>query len=163
MRPIFSIRPSAPVTAALAAAAAGALMAGAAPAAAEVVTLQSPHSVSDTLDRLAGAVETAGARIFARVPHSGGAASVGVEMAPMELLIFGNPALGTPAVAAAPHTGLGLPLRVLAYEDGDGQVWLAWDEPAAMLGGYGLDPAAEVVGRIAGALGNLTAAAVAAD
>ena len=44
--------------------------------AADIVHKVSPHSVSTTMDRLQAAVEGAGATVFARVDHAGGAASV---------------------------------------------------------------------------------------
>ena len=63
-----------------------------------------------------------------------GAPICGHGARPAQLLIFGNPALGTPAMQADPLAGLFLPLRVLVYRDGAGQVWLAYEDPADMLG-----------------------------
>ena len=131
----------------------------AAPAAAEVIRRESPHGVEATVERLEAAVAGAGARLFAKVPHSKGAEAVGVEMPPMTLMIFGNPKIGTPAITASPEAGLVLPLRVLVYEDEAGQTWLAWEEPGEMLTARGVPADAPVIGRIAGALDKLTAKA----
>jgi len=81
--------------------------------AADLITKESPHTVAVTLDRLSAAVEKAGAKVFARVDHAKGAASVGKELRPTEMLMFGNPALGTPAIEAAQTAGLDLPLRAV--------------------------------------------------
>ena len=81
---------------------------------AEMIAKTSPHSVSETMDRLEAAVTAAGATIFARVDHAAGAGKVDMELRPTQLLIFGNPKLGTPAMQDAQTAGLDLPLRVLA-------------------------------------------------
>ncbi len=46
----------------------------------------SPHDVATTMDRLAAAVEAAGATIFARIDHAAGAVKVGQELAPNQVL-----------------------------------------------------------------------------
>lgn len=85
--------------------------------AADMTEKISPHSVSLTMDRLVSAVEGAGATIFSPVDHAAGAFKVDMELRPTELLIFGNPKLGTPAMQDGQTAGLDLPLRVLAYAD----------------------------------------------
>ena len=91
----------------------------AAPALADYVSLSAEGSVAETADRLVSAAEEAGATIFARVPHSKGAMSVGMELQDAELVIFGNPQLGTPALQSDIRAGLALPLRVLIHADGE--------------------------------------------
>ena len=73
------------------------------PAAADIITKMSPHSVPDTIDRLEAAVTEAGATVFARVDHAEGATKVDMELRPTTLLIFGNPKLGTPARSRHVH------------------------------------------------------------
>lgn len=128
--------------------------------AADLITKQSPHSVSVTIDRLAAAVEKAGAKVFARVDHAKGAASVEMELRPTEMLMFGNPKLGTPALQAAQTIGLDLPLRVVAYEDEGGQVHLSYHAPASLTA-HGISGDAEVLAKMTGALDKLTGAAIA--
>jgi uncharacterized protein (DUF302 family) len=129
-------------------------------AADDIVRLQSGQDVAATMDALEAAVQNAGATVFARVDHAAGAATVDMELRPTELLIFGNPQLGTPAIQDDVLAGLALPLRVLAYEDAEGQTWIAYEAPATMLGMLdGIAEDADYVGRITGALENLTAAA----
>ncbi|MBY6141768.1 DUF302 domain-containing protein [Leisingera daeponensis] len=140
---------------------AGALaLATALPAAAELVTVQSQKPVGETMDALEAAVEGAGATVFARVDHAAGAQNAALELSPSQLLIFGNPKLGTPVMQADMRAGLFLPLKVLAYEDADGQVWLTYEDPAEMLSGLEIPADAEFVAKMQGALGKLTAAAV---
>lgn len=127
--------------------------------AAELISKTSAHDVPTTIDRLAAAVENAGATVFARVDHAAGAARVGAELRPTQMLMFGNPALGTPAIQAAQTAGLDLPLRAVAYEDADGTVYLVYHDPAHLAETHGIPADAEVLARMTGALNNLTNAA----
>ncbi|MEL7151676.1 MAG: DUF302 domain-containing protein [Pseudomonadota bacterium] len=134
------------------------LTAFASPALADYVTVEAEGSVTEVSDRLVAAVEGAGATVFARVPHSKGAMSVDMELEDAELVIFGNPKLGTPALQQDIRAGLILPLRVLVHDDG-GQTVLTYESVDAMF--EGLDVASDAPFRAAmtGALGKLTAAA----
>ncbi|MEL7175470.1 MAG: DUF302 domain-containing protein [Pseudomonadota bacterium] len=131
--------------------------------AADLVSKPSPHSVAETLDRLEAAVGNAGATVFARVDHAKGAESVGSELAQAQMLMFGNPKLGTPAMQAAITAGLDLPLRVLAYEDASGQVQVVYHDPAGLAATHNIAADAEVIKMMTGALGKLTDAAVATE
>ena len=122
------------------------------------VRVEAAGTVAEAADRLVAAVEDAGARVFARVDHGGGAASVDMELADAELLIFGNPMLGTPVLQADIRSGLVLPLRVLVYDDG-GQTVFFYEAPAAMLSDYDVPGDLEALGRMTGALGMLTSKA----
>ncbi|MBT8455719.1 MAG: DUF302 domain-containing protein [Rhodobacteraceae bacterium] len=128
------------------------------PAWAEFVRVEATGTVAEAADRLEAAVTGAGAKVFARVDHGAGAASVDMELADAQLLVFGNPKLGTPALQADLRAGLVLPLRVLVFDDG-GQTVLLYEAPADMFADYDVPADAEVVKMMAGALGKLTAAA----
>ncbi|WP_291737608.1 DUF302 domain-containing protein [Leisingera sp. F5] len=129
------------------------------PAAAELMKVPSQKPVAETMDALQAAVEGAGATVFARVDHAAGAQQAELELAASQLLIFGNPKLGTPAMQADMRAGLYLPLKVLAYEDAEGQVWLTYEDPAGMLSGLDIPADAGFIAKMQGALGKLTAAA----
>ena len=132
---------------------AGGAMAG------DLVTVASGKSVADTMDALQAAVEGAGATVFARVDHAKGAESVGMEIGANQVLIFGNPKLGTPAMVDAPSAGLFLPLKVQVYEGADGATVIAYEDPASVLGPLGAPADAEYLKMMTGALGKLTAKA----
>lgn len=141
--------------------AAGMLAAGA--ASAVMVEKPSPYPVAETIDRLAAAVENAGAAVIARVDHSGAAEKAGLEMRPTQLLIFGNPQVGTPLMQVDGRMSVIVPLRVAAFEDSDGQVIVVYENIADVAQSYGVDPDGDAVTTIAGALDRLTGAAVAPE
>lgn len=126
----------------------------------DLVRVPSPHSVAETMNRLAAAVERAGAKVFARINHAKGAASVGMEVPDEELLIFGNPKIGSPAIRDAPTIGLDLPLRVIAVQEAGGSV-LIYRAPAAMAEAHGLPADHPAIKKMTGALAKLTAKAAA--
>ncbi len=57
----------------------------------ETVKVKADAPVPQVMDALQAAVEGAGATVFARVDHTGGAMSVDMNLSPAQLLIFGNP------------------------------------------------------------------------
>ena len=123
----------------------------------DIVRLKAGADVAATMDALEAAVTGAGATVFARVDHAGGAMSAGMDLSPSQLLIFGNPKLGTPAMQDNALAGLYLPLRVLVYQDAAGQVWLAYEDPGEMLDDLdGVPDDAAYVAAMRGALGKLT-------
>ena len=94
-----------------------------------IVQIPSHHSVSATTDRLESLLRERGMIIFARIDFSGDAARAGLAMRPEQLLIFGNPKAGTPLLQAAPTAGLDLPLKALIWEDAEGHVRIAYNDP----------------------------------
>ncbi|MGH1480408.1 MAG: DUF302 domain-containing protein [Geminicoccales bacterium] len=124
-----------------------------------LVVKPSNHSVSDTIDRLQNVLEEKGLTIFARVDHQAGAAGADLELRPTELLIFGNPKLGTPLMTGAQTTAIDLPQKALAYEDESGNVFLAYNDVGYLMARHDIKDRDEVLGKIRGALDNFTNAA----
>ena len=102
-----------------------------------IKSVPSAHSVDETVGRLKTILETKGVTLFALVDHSGEAEKAGMKMPPTKLLIFGNPAAGTPLMLAAPSVAIDLPLKILVAENAAGQVTLSWNDPAWLKGRHG--------------------------
>jgi uncharacterized protein (DUF302 family) len=75
---------------------------------------------------------------MARIDHAAAAAEVGMELAPTEVVIFGNPRAGTPLMQAAPTMVIDLPLKALVWQDGAGKTWLAYNDPAWLAARHGV-------------------------
>ena len=93
-----------------------------------MVTVASGWSVGETIDRLQAVATGAGLQVFARIDHAGNAASVGMDLRPTELLVFGNPQGGTPLMQDRQTSGIDLPVKALAWQDADGKVWLTYND-----------------------------------
>ncbi len=130
----------------------------AAHAAENLVVKESSASVADTVKRLTAAIEGAGAKIVAVVDHAAGAEAVGAKIPAATLVIFGNPKLGTPIIAASPQAGIDLPVRVLVWDDG-GKTKIGYTDPAALKERHGIEGADEALAAMTGALEKLTAKA----
>lgn len=86
-----------------------------------LVTVTSRYGVDETLQRLLEMLKAKGIKVFAIVDHSGEAAAAGLRMAPTKLVIFGNPAGGTPMMNTARTLAIDLPLKLLIREEGAAQ------------------------------------------
>lgn len=95
-----------------------------------LITIASHWSVGETIDRLQAAVTAAGLGVFARIDHAESAAQVGMRLRPTELLIFGHARGGTPLMRDQQTSGIDLPLKALAWQDADGDVWLTYNDAA---------------------------------
>ncbi len=119
-----------------------------------VVSKSSAHSVEETIDRLEAVLREKKIHIFARIDQRAAAEGVGLKMAAMELLIFGNPKAGTPLIIAEPTIGIDLPLKALAWEDREGNVWLSYNAPEYLEERFQMDlkPLSGITGLIEQAL-----------
>jgi uncharacterized protein (DUF302 family) len=108
-----------------------------------LITLASAHDVGTTLDRLTAALAAKGVTVFARIDHAAGAASVGLPLRPTTLVIFGNPAAGTPLMQAAQTAGIDLPLKALVWQSVDGSTQLTYNDPAWIAARHGIGSAVQ--------------------
>jgi uncharacterized protein (DUF302 family) len=92
-----------------------------------VVSLRGRQSVDATVEKVKSILQAKNVKLFAVVDHSGEARNAGLKMPDTKLVIFGNPAGGTPAMLAAPGLALDLPLKILVWEDAEGQVWVSYN------------------------------------
>lgn len=129
-----------------------------------LITAQSRFGVTETIDRLAEAVKRAGLLVFARIDHAAGARDVGASLRPTELLIFGNPRGGTPLMQDRQLAGIDLPVKALGWEDGDGKIWLSYNDPHWIAERHGLGEASrEAVAALAAGMKKMIAAAAGID
>lgn len=124
-------------------------------------TLASRWSVGVTIERLHAIVTHAGLQVFARIDHATNATEAGMELRPTELLIFGNPRGGTPLMQDRQTSGIDLPVKALAWQDEDGNVWLTYNTASWLAGRHGLrEPSGPAIDAIEAGLHNLANEAV---
>lgn len=98
----------------------------------DVVVRPSPYDFADTLARLMSEIVAHGAKVFAVIDHAAGAEDAGLHMPSTTVVIFGDPAVGTPLIVDTPDVALDLPSRVLVRQVG-GSVEVAYTSPAALV------------------------------
>ncbi|AWM02873.1 DUF302 domain-containing protein [Bradyrhizobium amphicarpaeae] len=118
-----------------------------------LITIKSSFGPEDTMKRLEAEVKAKGFTVFAHVDHAAGAAAVGLQLRPTDLIIFGNAKGGTPLMQQAQTVGIDLPLKALVWQDDQGATWLSYNDPAYFAGRHGVgEPAKAAVAAMTGAL-----------
>ena len=112
-----------------------------------IVSIPSPFSVEQTLERLQEAIHSRNLTLFAHIDHSGGARRVGLKMQEAHVLIFGNPKGGTPLMIASPLLALDLPLKVLVWQSEEKRVWVSSTRVTYLRDRYAIPQ--ELVGNLA--------------
>lgn len=108
-----------------------------------IIVRQSKFKVKQTIDQLAVILQAHGATVYVRIDQQAELKKVGEKIPPLEFLLFGNPRGGGPIMAENPLAALDLPLKVIAWEDGKANSWIAYNDAAYIRGRYDL-PAALV-------------------
>ena len=117
-----------------------------------LTSIRSSFGPKETMDRLETEIRAQRMTVFARIDHAGGAALVGLKLAPTELIIFGNARGGTPLMQSVQTVGIDLPLKVLVWEDAAGKTWLSYDEPSWIARRHNVRNAEQLVSKMAAAL-----------
>jgi len=127
-----------------------------------LITKSSKFSVKVTLDRLEKVLTKKGITIVKRWSHSDGANKNNIPLRPTELLLFGNPKLGSHMFTSNQVAGIDLPMKALAWEDEKGQVWLTYNDPAYIASRHNITNRPKIVKKMTGALNKLTGIATGA-
>lgn len=105
-----------------------------------VITKSSAYSVADTVARLLELLDAKGLKVFDVIDQRAEAQAVGLDLRATTLVVFGNPAGGTPVMASAPLAALDLPLKLLVWDDADHGTKVSYTDPAVLAQRYGLSP-----------------------
>ena len=111
-----------------------------------VVTKASPRSVADTVARLEELLSAKNVKLFSVIDQRAAAREAGLNLRDTMLVIFGNPAAGTPVMDAAPLAALDLPLKVLIWDDA-GDTKVSYYAPATLAARHHLS--ADLAARLA--------------
>jgi|SRR6185312_4123945 len=93
-----------------------------------LITVQSDYPVKETIDRVSSIVQSKGMTVFLRMDHAENATKQGLQLRATELILFGNPKAGTVLMQDNQISGIDLPLKMLAWQDQEGKVWLTYTD-----------------------------------
>ncbi len=124
-----------------------------------IISVRSSHEVNVTADRLENTLKQKGMTVFIRINHTEGAQKVGKKLLPTELVVFGNPKVGTPLMQCSQTTAIDLPQKALVWQDETGHVWLSYNDPNYLVKRHGITGGDEVIKKIGNALSNFAKAA----
>lgn len=132
----------------------GSLFSASSMAAEGMIDVKSAHSVGATADRFESILASKGMTLFARVDHAAGAKKAGKSLPPTELLIFGNPKVGTPLMLCSRSIAIDLPQKALIWQDGGGDTWISYNDPQFLKLRHNTQGCDEVLKKVSMALGN---------
>ncbi len=124
-----------------------------------LISIKSAHSVKTTAGRLINTLKLKGMTLFARINHGAAAHKVGKPLRPTELVIFGNPNVGTLLMQCSQSVAIDLPQKALIWEDESGQVWYSYNSPKYLAERHKINGCEEVINKVTHALENLAKAA----
>jgi uncharacterized protein (DUF302 family) len=121
------------------------------------VVTTSRYPFRETVERLSRAIVASGSTVFATIDQAAAATRAGLTLRPTTLIVFGNPAGGTPFMADLPLLGLDLPLKFLVWEQ-DGVVTVAYSPMSEIARRYGIIGKETQIAGMDRALASLAAA-----
>jgi uncharacterized protein (DUF302 family) len=120
-----------------------------------LVRVKSAYPLDETIARLEQDIADKKLMFFGLINQSKLAADAGIALRPSSLLVFGNPALGSQFMTSNPAAGIDWPVRLLVFEDAQGQVWAVYNDFAHIARRHGITDrdaqfkmAAEVIASI---------------
>ncbi len=99
-------------------------------------------------------------KIIAELNHQANADSVGLDLNPTCIIMFGNPKLGTPLMQNSQTAGLDLPQKILVRQNNEGIVTISYNNPLYLKSRHSITNQEAVLDKILGALDNITNAAI---
>jgi uncharacterized protein (DUF302 family) len=124
-----------------------------------MVTVPSTHTLEETAERLESVLHEKGMTIFNRIKHSEAAAKVGIELRKTELILFGNPKVGSPLMKCQQSVAIDLPQKALIWEDDNAKVWISYNDPRYLEKRHNIAGCEEVIAKIEKALAGITKSA----
>ena len=124
-----------------------------------VIKVKSAFSVAETADRMENVLNKKGMTIFKRIKHSEGAAKVGITLRETELIIFGNPKVGSPLMKCQQSVAIDLPQKALIWQDKKDKVWISYNDPQYLKKRHNIKGCEEVLSKVEKALAGITKAA----
>jgi uncharacterized protein (DUF302 family) len=124
-----------------------------------MIDVKSSFGVKETGDRLENVLKEKGMTIFNRVKHSDAAKKEGVELRETEIIIFGNPKVGSPLMKCQQSVAIDLPQKALIWKDSEGNVWISYNTPRYLMERHNISNCDEVISKIEKALAGISKAA----
>ncbi len=122
-----------------------------------LIKKKSHHSVDETLNRLEKKLMDLDFIVLPRFKHQEGAKErTKIKLRPTELLLFGKPEVGTHFFTSNQTAGIDLPMKVLAWKDAKGDVWIVYNDPQYIADRHGIKDRDEIIKKMTRTLDKLT-------
>jgi uncharacterized protein (DUF302 family) len=105
-----------------------------------IITRPSAYSVKETIDKLLALIKLNGATLYARIDQQAELKNAGLNIPPLEFILFCKPVAGGKLIVENPVVALDLPLKIIAWEDAQQNVWVAYNDAAYIQQRFELTP-----------------------
>lgn len=124
-----------------------------------LIDVKSNFGVKETGDNLELILKEKGMTLFNRVKHAESAQKIGIKLPDIELLIFGNPKIGSALMQCQLSVAIDLPLKALIWKDTEDQTWISYNNPRYLQKRHDIKNCDEVISKMEKALDGMTHAA----
>lgn len=124
-----------------------------------LITSTTALSVKEVIDRIENILREKKVMIFARINHSEAAKDAGLTMQDEEVLIFGNPKVGTALMVEVPGIGIELPLKIVAWR-ADGKTIVAYQNLDLLADLFGIKKSLNTINLLKEFMQNLITSAL---
>lgn len=93
-----------------------------------LITILGKKSFINTVESIIALIKERKFTIFSRIDHAEAAQEQGLQLRPTELLIFGNPKIGTFLMQDQQSCGIDLPVKILVWQDESGEVKISFNK-----------------------------------
>lgn len=93
----------------------------------KLITLPGNKSFKETVERVISLIRSKEFTIFSHIDHTEEARLQELNLRPTNLIIFGNPKIGTLLMQDQQTCGIDLPVKILVWEDESEKVWLSYN------------------------------------
>ena len=124
-----------------------------------MINIPSSFDVTETVNRMKSILDEKGMTVFNHIKHSESAEKIGIELRDTELIIFGNPKVGSPLMKCQQSVAIDLPQKALIWEDDKGKVWISYNDPKYLVKRHNITGCDEIVSKIEKALAGIAKAA----
>ena len=125
-----------------------------------LITTSSPYDVIETSDRLESIIKEKDLTVFNHIDHSANAANAELELKPTQVIIFGNPKVGTPLMQCSATSAIDLPQKILIYQDSANQTQIVYNDPSYLQKRHNINDCDSVLEKVSGALEGIVEAAI---
>jgi uncharacterized protein (DUF302 family) len=121
-----------------------------------LIKVKSAYGMDETIARIKKDIADKGILFFGAIDQSKLAADAGIKLHPSTLLVFGNPPLGTQFMTSNPNSGLDWPVRLLVYQDAQGDVWTAYTDFTWIANRHAISDRVEQFAKATGVVASIT-------
>ncbi|CAA6823032.1 MAG: Unknown protein [uncultured Sulfurovum sp.] len=126
--------------------------------ASDLIVKKGELSVEKTVEKITNMIEQKdGLGVFTIIDHKKNALNISMDMHKAQVIIFGNPRMGTKIMGQDPLAALDLPLKILVYSENN-TTNIVYRDPQEWRKNFKLD-SCTLIDRMSGALDKITTTA----